>query len=72
MEPVPEKFIAFGYAARRVNGYCIPDILDAFAEARTVQDRPFVMVCDTRIFAGIDYLKTALPAAQSGAQIKDW
>lgn len=73
VEPVPEKFTAFGCAARRVNGNSIPDILDAFAEARTVHDRPYVMVCDTRIFAGIDCLEAALPAAHYVARHQaDW
>ena len=73
VEPVPEKFTAFGCAARRVNGNSITDILDAFAEAKTVKDRPFVMVCDTRIFAGIDCLQAALPAAHYVAKHQaDW
>ena len=73
VEPVPEKFDAFGCFARRVNGNSIPDILDAFAEAKTITDRPYVMVCDTQIFEGIDCLKTALPAAHYVAkQQADW
>jgi len=73
VEPVPEKFTAFGCAARRVNGNSIPHILDAFAEAKTVTDRPFVMVCDTRIFAGIDCLQAALPTAHYVAKHQaDW
>ena len=40
VEPVPEKFEAFGCAARRVNGNSVLEVLEAFAEARTVTDRP--------------------------------
>ena len=73
VEPVPEKFDAFGCFARRVNGNSIPDILDAFAEAKTITDKPYVMVCDTQIFEGIDCLKAALPAAHYVAkQQADW
>lgn len=73
VEPVPEKFDAFGCFARRVNGNSIPDILDAFAEAKTITDKPYVMICDTQIFEGIDCLKTALPAAHYVAkQQADW
>ena len=64
VEPVPEKFAAFGCAARRVNGNSVSDVLAAFAEARTVTDRPYVMVCDVGIFeGGGDCLKAALLAA---------
>ena len=73
VEPVPEKFEAFGCAAWRVNGYSVSDVLAAFAEARTVTDRPYVMVCDTRIFEGVDCLKAALPAAHYVARHQaDW
>ena len=38
-----------------------------------MQDRPYVMVCDTRIFAGIDCLERALPAAHYVARHQaDW
>ena len=73
VEPVPEKFEAFGCAARRVNGNSVSDVLAVFAEARTVTDRPYVMVCDTRIFEGVDCLKAALPAAHYVARHQaDW
>lgn len=73
VEPVPEKFAAFGFAARRINGNSISEILDAFAEARTVTDRPYVLVCDTRLFVGIDCLQETLPMAHYVAkQQADW
>ena len=73
VEPVPEKFESFGFAARRVNGNSIIEILDAFAEAKTITDRPYVMVCDTKIFEGIDCLKAALPMAHYVAKAQaDW
>jgi len=73
VEPVPEKFEAFGCAARRVNGNDIAEILDAFAEARTITDKPYVMVCDTRLFRGVDCLEAALPLAHYvAATTADW
>ena len=51
VEPAPQKFEAFGCAVRRINGNSVSDVLAAFAEARTVTERPYVvMVCDTRVF----------------------
>lgn len=73
VEPVPEKFTSFGCFARRVNGNSITEILDAFAEAKTITDRPYVMVCDTQIFEGIDCLKKVLPRAHYVAKHQaDW
>ena len=71
VEPVHDKFEAFGCAP--VDGHSIPDILDAFAEAKTVKGKPYVMVLDTRLFAGIDCLEQALPRAHYVAKHQaDW
>ena len=43
----------FGFAARRVNGNSITEILAAFEEAKSITDKPYVMVCETRLFEGI-------------------
>ncbi|MDE0537705.1 MAG: thiamine pyrophosphate-dependent enzyme [Rhodospirillales bacterium] len=73
VEPVPEKFEAFGFFARRVNGNSVTEVLEAFEEAKGVTGKPYVMVCDTRIFAGIDCLQKALPMAHYVAQkTADW
>lgn len=63
VEPVPEKFEAFGFKARRVNGNSIPEILDAFAEARSTKGKPYAMVCDTKLFQGSPYMQTRFPTA---------
>ena len=73
VEPVPEKFEAFGFFARRVDGNSVTEVLEAFEEAKSVAGKPYVMVCDTRIFAGIDCLQEALPMAHYVAQkTADW
>jgi len=73
VEPVPEKFEAFGFAARRINGNSIVEILSAFEEAKSIDDKPYVMICDTRLFVGIDCLKAALPMAHYVAKNHvDW
>ena len=73
VEPVPESFEAFGCVARCVNGNSVSDVLAAFVEAKTVTDRPYVMVCDTGIFEGVDCLNAALPAAHYVARHQaDW
>lgn len=73
VEPVPEKFEAFGFAARRINGNSIEEILMAFEEAKSIKDKPYVLVCDTRLFVGIDCLQAALPMAHYvAAKDADW
>lgn len=70
VEPVPEKFEAFGFAARRINGNSIEEVLSAFEEARSITDKPYAMICDTRLFVGIDCLQEMLPMAHYVA-VKD-
>ncbi len=73
VEPVPEKFEAFGFAAKRINGNSVKEILAAFREARNTTDKPFVMVCDTSLFAGVDCLQAELPNAHYVAKASaDW
>ena len=63
VEPVKAKMEAFGFRVRQVNGNSIPEILDAFEEARSENDKPYAMVADTRIFAGISVYQDAIPFA---------
>lgn len=63
VEPVKEKMEAFGFAARQINGNSIPEILDSFAEARSIRDKPYAMIANTKIFAGIDVYQDAIPFA---------
>ena len=70
VEPVPEKFEAFGFAAHRVNGNSVEEVLDAFDKAKQISDKPYAMVCNTRLFEGINCLKSALPMAHYVA-VKD-
>lgn len=73
VEPVPEKFEAFGCHCRRIDGNDIGEILDAFSEARSVKGKPFAICADTRLFEGVDVLQAALPAAHYVARASaDW
>jgi transketolase len=63
VEPVKEKMEAFGFAARQINGNSIPEILESFVEARSIRDKPYAMIADTKIFAGIDVYQDAIPFA---------
>ncbi len=47
VEPIPEKFIAFGFASKRIDGHDLGQILQAFAWARSQLGRPVALVCET-------------------------
>ena len=73
VEPVNNKFEAFGFKARRVSGTNIAELIDAFTEARTTADQPYALICDTKLWDGINCLQKALPMAHYTAQnAVDW
>lgn len=73
VEPVPEKFEAFGFKSKRISGGDIGALLDTFEEARATKGKPFVMICDTRLWDGISCLQKALPMAHYTAKdAADW
>jgi transketolase len=47
VEPIDEKFRAFGFAARRIDANDLDQVLSAFASARNERGRPAALVCDT-------------------------
>lgn len=63
VEPVRDKMEAFGFKARQINGNVTPEVLGAFDEASSTPDKPYAMIADTKIFAGIDVYQDAIPFA---------
>ena len=58
-EPLHEKFLAFGWHIQRVNGNSIPELVGAFKAARDLKERkPRIIICDTRMGKGVDFLET--------------
>jgi transketolase len=47
VEPVDEKFSAFGFAAHRIDGNSLDAILHAFDQARMTTRKPTALVCET-------------------------
>ena len=55
----PDKWLAFGWHALRVDGNDIAALVDAFDElARASRGSPAVVICDTRIGRGVPLLET--------------
>lgn len=57
VEPIPEKFIAFGWEARRIDGNDLPSILDALRWADALRGKPAMIVADTIPGKGIPSLE---------------
>ena len=47
VEPIVDKFTAFGFAARNIDANEIDEVLDAFAWARAQRGRPAAVICRT-------------------------
>lgn len=54
VEPVVEKWAAFGWDARRVDGNDVEALLKAFAAAEQVPGRPHALVLDTLMGKGVE------------------
>jgi transketolase len=57
-EPLTDKFEAFGWHAQRVDGNSIPALVAALRAARALKEtRPRVVICDTKMGKGVDFLE---------------
>ncbi len=57
VEPVPEKFAAFGFHTRRIDAHSFEELREAFAEARSVRGKPTALVCETLPGKGVPSLE---------------
>ena len=57
-EPLEDKWRAFGWSARRVDGNDIAALVSAFDQARACDpSRPKVIICDTKMAKGVSFLE---------------
>jgi len=57
LEPLTEKWRAFGWAVIEIDGHNIRQILEAFDEAQHIHDRPTVVIAHTVKGRGISYME---------------
>jgi transketolase len=57
IEPLGDKFRAFGWDVHEVDGHRLPEVLDAFAGARADTERPSVVIAHTRLAEGAPSLQ---------------
>ena len=63
--PIEEKFRAFGWAVRRVDGHDLRAFRDTFRELDAVRDRPKAIVADTIKGRGVSFMETASAGAET-------
>jgi transketolase len=71
-EPVTEKWQAFGWHARRVDGNDVPALVAAFDELREHRGSPSVLICDTRIGCGVPLLESREKAHFMRVEEHEW
>lgn len=57
MEPMHKKWESFDWAVREIDGHNIPEILEAIAWAKTVQDRPVILIAHTVKGKGVSFME---------------
>jgi transketolase len=57
IEPVAEKWRAFGWHVVQIDGHDFVQILDAFAEAREVRGKPTIIVAETVKGKGVSFME---------------
>lgn len=57
LEPLEQKWQAFGWHAIRINGHNLEDIQQAFAQANDLNDKPVAIIADTIKGAGVSFME---------------
>jgi transketolase len=57
VEPLAEKWRAFGWQAMEIDGHSLPQILDAFEQAKSVTGKPTVIVAHTIKGKGVSFME---------------
>ncbi|MBU0628287.1 MAG: transketolase [Nanoarchaeota archaeon] len=57
IEPIKDKFSAFGWHTIEINGHDFKEILNALDEADKVKDKPIMIIANTIKSKGVDYME---------------
>ncbi len=57
VEPLVQKWVSFGWHVQRIDGSDVEQILQAAAVAKSVQDKPHVIIADTIKGKGFDFME---------------
>jgi len=57
IEPVADKYRAFGWHVIEIDGHNIPQIMAAFEDARSIKGRPAIIIADTTKGKGVSFME---------------
>ena len=57
LEPLPDKWRSFGWHTIEIDGHSFPDILNALEQARSVKDKPCVIIAATVKGKGVSFME---------------
>lgn len=57
IDPIDEKYKSFGWEVIRIDGHDMQQIVDAYAKARTVKDKPVAIIADTCKGQGVSFMQ---------------
>lgn len=57
VNPIDEKFKAFGFNVITIDGHNFDEIFDAFNKARECTDKPTVLICETHKGKGVSFME---------------
>lgn len=57
LEPLKEKYQAFGWHVLEIDGHSFEQIVDAFEEAKAILDKPTVIIAHTMAGRGVDFME---------------
>lgn len=60
LEPLADKWKAFGWHVIEINGHSMKEIIDATNEARTIKGRPTAIICHTIKGKGVSFMEGSL------------
>jgi transketolase len=60
LEPLADKWRAFGFAVSEVDGHSVPELLAALQRVPLAPDRPSAIICHTIKGKGVSYVENNL------------
>ncbi len=60
IEPLEQKFAAFGWNALRIDGHNMRQIVSALERAQSAKGAPFALICDTVKGKGVGYMENVM------------
>ena len=70
LDPLRKKWEAFNWRVIETNGHDLPSVQAAFDEAKTVKDRPTVIIADTIKGKGVSFME-GIPTWHGSVALKD-